>query len=301
MNQNGLLIQQLFPDEHLASSIARTLLISGFDIKELRQFLAPKQRGLTLQPIVACFYVRWCKPHLNQAEIFAKHTLLNFYQHSMHIEVRRRIFDKLDFHNIKLSLPTQTRFGHSWRFCPECVIEDEVQVGTSYWHVQHQLPTARTCHKHSKTVLLESCHHCGYKFVDLVQDVTPSLNCPGCRGQLFDHTSFIHNADTFWLQETGSNFQSADFNWMRPAHEFALRYQLPLSFSDFTKKHKYRQDAVLQAAFLEWLRDTNLIEYLIPEKWPVAHRFFSEKVVREHSLSAPILSKLLWKRYLTTQ
>ena len=301
MNQNGLSIQQLFADEHLASSIARTLLISGFDLKDVRQFLAPKQRGLTLQPVVACFYSRWCDVHLNRAEVFAKHTLLGFYQHSMHIEVRRRIFEKLDFHDIKLPLPTQTRFGQSCRFCPECVIEDEAHVGTSYWHVQHQLPTARTCHKHPKTVLVESCNHCGYRFVDLVKDVTPSLSCPACRCQLIEHTSFTHNTDTLWLQETGSNFQSADFDWMRPAHEFALRYQLAHSFCDFTKKHKYCQDTVLQAAFLEWLRDTNLIEYLIPEKWPVAHRFFNEKVVREHPLSAPILSKLLWDRFLTTQ
>ncbi|MBA5760942.1 TniQ family protein [Vibrio sp. 404] len=70
-----------------------------------------------------------------------------------------------------------------WRWCPDCVEEDNDIHGISYYHRDHQLPGVFHCHKHKhKLGLVDSCHECGFHVSSLKSLCVPPYDnkCPNC-------------------------------------------------------------------------------------------------------------------------
>ncbi|RCU45684.1 hypothetical protein DU002_14585 [Corallincola holothuriorum] len=80
--------------------------------------------------------------------------------------------------NMKGRLSTHVQ---RWRWCPECVAEDESEYGVPYFHRDHQLPGVFHCQKH-QMALTSSCPECGWHIKLLQhQNIPPYDNvCPKC-------------------------------------------------------------------------------------------------------------------------
>ncbi|MEE1673716.1 TniQ family protein [Agarivorans aestuarii] len=80
--------------------------------------------------------------------------------------------------NMKGRLSTHVQ---RWRWCPECVSEDEAEYGVPYFHRDHQLPGVFHCQKH-QMALTSSCPECGWHIKLLQhQNIPPYDNvCPEC-------------------------------------------------------------------------------------------------------------------------
>lgn len=68
-----------------------------------------------------------------------------------------------------------------WRWCPDCVVEDEAYFGMPYYHRDHQLPGVFHCTKHSLG-LAEQCVECGWQVTHIKEQKVPPKNniCPSC-------------------------------------------------------------------------------------------------------------------------
>ena len=68
-----------------------------------------------------------------------------------------------------------------WRWCPDCVAEDEAFFGMPYYHRDHQLPGVFHCTKHSLG-LVEQCVECGWQVTHIKEQQVPPMNniCPSC-------------------------------------------------------------------------------------------------------------------------
>ncbi|MDG2647402.1 TniQ family protein [Vibrio parahaemolyticus] len=68
-----------------------------------------------------------------------------------------------------------------WRWCPDCVVEDEDLHGISYYHRDHQLAGVFHCHRHQQG-LVDACYDCGYHVTNLKSQCIPPRDntCPNC-------------------------------------------------------------------------------------------------------------------------
>jgi hypothetical protein len=68
-----------------------------------------------------------------------------------------------------------------WRWCPDCVVDDECTFGMPYYHRDHQLPGVFHCIKHS-IGLAEQCVECGWQVTRIKEQQVPPMNnlCPCC-------------------------------------------------------------------------------------------------------------------------
>jgi len=68
-----------------------------------------------------------------------------------------------------------------WRWCPDCIVEDEATFGMPYYHRDHQLPGVFHCKKHSLG-LVEECAECGWQVTHIKYQQVPPIDnlCPCC-------------------------------------------------------------------------------------------------------------------------
>ncbi|QUM75531.1 TniQ family protein [Moritella sp. 24] len=68
-----------------------------------------------------------------------------------------------------------------WRWCIDCVEQDEAKYGIEYYHHQHQLPGVYHCYRHG-IGLSGHCIQCGFHANKIQDLVLPPMNnaCPNC-------------------------------------------------------------------------------------------------------------------------
>lgn len=81
--------------------------------------------------------------------------------------------------------------GWNSSFCPDCVREDLVRLGYSYWR-RLKSPFVTVCHKHN-TVLMSSCPFCGKVFSRTKH--TLDVMWQGCGGSYLDEAISVPNHD----------------------------------------------------------------------------------------------------------
>nr|WP_085706604.1 TnsD family Tn7-like transposition protein [Pseudomonas sp. B35(2017)] len=94
-----------------------------------------------------------CGTGLSVAEVIKRHTLLPYYSpfvsqdqvdqaHALMAGDGTGLMLKLGVNASRLEFACRTRY------CPECVAQDQVQVGVAYWHRVHMLPGVLVCPHH---------------------------------------------------------------------------------------------------------------------------------------------------------
>lgn len=160
------------PYELLCSPVCRTrvrypipskVLIRGLGVASLRSLFSVFPSGLKHLAASVPVSHPW---HDRPLKILREHTLFGYYTHYHQperisdLEVRATSERAL---SIGWSLQTMYRCYAAKthpRFCLDCVIEDEVKWGFSYFHCEHQLPGVGLCWIHA-TPLLIGCRRCG--------------------------------------------------------------------------------------------------------------------------------------------
>lgn len=83
------------------------------------------------------------------------HTIGGYYWPFLDALKREKVVSNLsDVNNVfwKRTLLRVSRtkpVTHPLKWCPQCVLDDEMNCGRAYWHVAHQSPITTACHKHS--------------------------------------------------------------------------------------------------------------------------------------------------------
>ncbi|MFT7009732.1 MAG: hypothetical protein ACJAXJ_004284 [Colwellia sp.] len=124
-----------------------------------------------------------------------EHSLINLETAYLTLTERKQWIDN----RIKPKFTTLASvYPKRWRWCPDCVVEDEAFFGMSYYHRDHQLPGVFHCIKHSLG-LAEQCDECGWDVTHIKNQQVPPMNnrCPSCGVWLssYDGLFTSHMAD----------------------------------------------------------------------------------------------------------
>ncbi|MGP0580071.1 TnsD family Tn7-like transposition protein [Paenibacillus peoriae] len=177
----------LYPDELLASFIARNHLLRGHkSIKTTYQLFFHLTAGKTVYDLPsglkAILQSERLKISLN--ELIHFHTLYPYYKPFWSMEQSRQVKKEMSLHKsqrIQLMagvMASIIRTRKKMKICPLCLQMDLDRFGETYWHRTHQLPGVLVCSIH-KCLLLENCLECNENFMDqrIQYPALPSTFC----------------------------------------------------------------------------------------------------------------------------
>lgn len=291
----------LFPDEHMLSGVARNLLLTGMKNLEdaQRRFFG---KSVPLSPWVLVhsamtLYMPDTLPVKERQHLLVNHSLLGFFSHS------------LNYHNVVAALKNnmndrtfpriprmqELSFAKLWRYCPICVHEDELQYGTAFWRVSHQLHTSITCDKHPDLKLICSCSTCGAVTTDLKEHPIPTLHCSNCKA-IIEPEIFEHNDVTRWVQKSGQQLLHDAVDLKTPKHHYAMRYGIPRQASLMGVRSPEALENA-QNYFYQWCSDYRVNVYFLPEHSEnnCSLLNLSEMIIRQRKF--PPISLLLGFRF----
>lgn len=155
-----------------------------------------------------------------------------------------------------------------WRWCSDCIAEDECTFGMPYYHRDHQLPGVFHCTKHSLG-LAEQCVECGWQVTHIRDQQVPPMNnlCPCCGvwlssydGPFTDNMAIIEKA---MLQLVN---HEPDIDLLRQ-HQLKVRSQAGLS-------HYSQNTMAERKALSNWRRE--FIAYYSPSEIKSWFNHFNE-------------------------
>lgn len=234
--------------------------------------------------------------------VLRQHSLIGFYSHSLN-QSQLRDFLRTNRVNIRKQFKavhsSKCQSSQAWRWCNECVAEDKKNVGVAYYHVEHQLPTSITCHRHSEKLLIQSCNLCGHSIRDLKKQPAPSASCSSCDGAI-EQKARVLNEELMWVQERGLELHSSSHDILNPKFKYDMNHVVGAIVSlktrrkglSTTQKHNH-----YQPVFARWAKQVG------------AECFFTDDFSFEYDLAvnlystittpaqASVLSHLLWMRF----
>lgn len=155
-----------------------------------------------------------------------------------------------------------------WRWCPDCVVENECTFGMPYYHRDHQLPGVFHCTKHSLG-LAEQCVECGWQVTHIRDQQVPPMNniCPCCGVWLSSYDGpFTDNM---------ANIESAILKLMHHEPDIDLLRQHQLKVRSQAGISSYSQNTMAERkALSNWRRE--FIAYYSPSEIKSWFNHFSE-------------------------
>lgn len=311
-----------FDGEHFMGVMSRrATLLDSTNPKAMFERMLTKDGSLSNQRIyhpLIDVATRAYEGSVSREELLRKHSLFPYYSHTMHFHGLDKIINKrirkgglwkrCEFIEQvpSLSAPSYKAlsFTSAWRWCPECAIEDEQRVGTSYWHVEHQLPSMFTCTKHACD-LVSVCNHCGFSNTDIRGMSTPPTNniCPKCGGvheasypELNDHITWVQQASVSLLNSQGA--------LAKPYFEHVMKRGIQAAFSGLMKgKARERVYVVdgLQKDFESWFFEHGFERFFREPGAVIKYKTLSlEKALRNVNGWHPLFV-LMWLRFLAIE
>jgi hypothetical protein len=136
-----------FPEEHLYSWLVRLYKLSGSaDFLSFQKALGFQERFLSSNILFSEASEALALRLRDRNNALFEHTSALLWQVSVGSLVGEA-FSRLDSFN-HMNEQLLFSFDTSWHSCKRCREEDLEQYGTTYWHVQHQLPSIFECYKH---------------------------------------------------------------------------------------------------------------------------------------------------------
>jgi len=306
--KNSLFIPNILPSEHVFGHLARTILLNGvIDKHNVQSTLSGESRALIAKPTYQPFMgplVNELAEHfeLEVESIYLKHSMLGFYRHPMDCgkltqvlqnKIRKDIYSPgaISFNTAK------------WRFCTDCISQDRDQYGTAYWHVEHQLPTALTCHVHENVLLLSECDNCESDIKDLREHPVPVSRCKKCDGIHLSKKMEL-NSTQKWIQDAGLELFRDDSTFVDSQYKYAVTYELPYRFRYMHGVNGRNNIFVceeVQKIFYSWLMDHQLDLFFSNEIAIESLKAARIDRISFYPLAAPIVLHILWLRFLGAQ
>ena len=295
-------IPPLFPDEHMLSGVARSLLLTGSKNLEdaQRRFFG---KSVPLSPSVLMhsamqLYMPESLSITGREKLLVNHSLMGFFSHCLrHQKVVAALENNINDQTWpRIPCIEQLTFAQIWRYCPLCVHEDKRQFGTAFWRVSHQLHTSITCDKHSEYKLIDRCWSCNAVIKDLKDYPIPDCKCPQC-GATIEPEIFEHSEVTLWVQNTGLQLLNDADDLKTPTHRHSMRY-------GFSGRASYRgligwqKLAAAQDDFHGWCLQHRANLYFVPNTIEMKHNVLDLYKMAIYQRKVPPVSLLLGFKFL---
>jgi len=322
MSQALTFLPEPLQGEHILSTMARWAKLQGGNVENYI-FKSASPHAAIFSPVYAfdamydCFIKQYNPTSAERMPMLQQHTLVNYYSHLMHYNRAYEIEHEAVCYRAgtkpkkaqqlemqpRVFIPQQSKlaFADTWRWCPLCVEEDEQHCGVSYWHTAHQIPSMLCCHIHEEQQLQSECKHCGFRYTDIRQHVSPPFdgNCPQC-GASMCASPCESNLHHKWLASASLQLLNQKGTITQPEYGYEMKHCLSRCFNFHGKK--YAQDAIFvadrfQRMFNEWLFDNHLDVYFKDAEQAVKERVLSIDTGRIQTKRLPPISVLLWLRF----
>lgn len=311
------------PGEHFLSVIARWGILQGkLDIRNSLESLSTQALMLSHKyihhPMSDDVIARYGSG-LERDQVLRENTLVPYYgtlltyssiYSLIHQKQYHKWYVKKSRRKAKQNTPsacynTMLKFGEKWRWCEECVVEDEKHFGITYWHVLHQIPSVLHCSKHPDVALSVGCDTCGFVVTDLCKTPLPPIGnrCPRCKIYI-PPVNYQRSSHIAWIEDCSLQLQHQKGVLSSPEFGHIMKYGVQGQFSyivgNNTRQKVFIADR-LQREFTQWLTDNGLgVFFNEPEK------ISSEKVLDIEAITLkasrrPPVSILLWLRYLDAE
>lgn len=312
-----------FENEHMLGLIARWgYLVSDGDIALSLNRLSPKASMLTskyvFHPMLDDVLNIYCDA-IKRDLVVRQHTLVPYYCALMKYKSIYPLIHQIKyrgtFHNkMKRVKSTCTptalynsvlKFGNQWRWCGQCVSEDEENKGTPYWHSAHQIPSMLSCYRHSGSALTAGCNHCGFSIKDLRKQVLPPKNnqCLDCQ-EPFSPIYYERNEVIEWVERCSLKLQTQQGNLTSSEYSFIMKHQVPGRFADIVGKNVHQSIFIadkLQQEFTKWFEINGLGVFFEEPETAIYNDVLNlEKGIYKAS-NWPPLSVLLWLKFLDVE
>jgi hypothetical protein len=295
-------IPQLFPGEHMLSGVARALLLAGKkNLEDAQHHFFGKSVPLSPWLLIHSAMQVYMPESLSIKErqhLLVNHSLIGFFSHSLrHQKVVAALENNIDDRNWpRIPHVEELMFANIWRYCPICVHDDELQYGTSFWRVSHQLHTSITCDRHPECKLIDRCWTCGAVTKDLKGHPIPNCKCPQCEA-IIKPEMFEHNEVTYWVQNAGLQLLNSADDLKSPVHSHAMRY----GFANVTSSHRlfgWEKFAAAQDDFHHWLLRNKADVYFAPNTIEKRHKALDFHKMTIYQRKVPPVSLLLGFKFL---
>lgn len=271
MNNHLLTVTHMptpLPDEHILSVLVRCSLLSdrnNFSASVAN--VSHDTNGLTLQSAWRQIYddiIIQFGEGSTYEKIFKNHTLMPYYSPFNHSQTENLSNNQTCLGGlIRPSFQNIIKAANHWRWCPLCTEEDLVKYGTTYWHVNHQIPTVQRCLKH-KVSLINLCTKCHFQQKEISVGLPPeNKKCPQCE---YAYRPTPHETEELhlWLEKMSIAF----FKYETPTTINSIRQLLrkQIGFDNFSSSRSVTQRKRvldLQNAFISWLPDNILSDFFL--------------------------------------
>jgi hypothetical protein len=200
---------------------------------------------------------------------------------------------------------TVLNFGDKWRWCKQCVIEDEMQVGQPYWHAQHQIPSVLSCYRHRDVALSVSCNTCGFEIADLCNSPLPPRDnqCPKCDNKMLPVN---HKASSIITFVENSSLQLQNQKKVLTSPEFAhiMKHGVQGQFAQIVGNRSQQSVFIadrLQTEFIQWFLEHDLGIFFSEGAKVANDKVLDLETIVRKSSRRPPLSILLWLCFLEVE
>lgn len=151
-----------YPDELIGSVIARDLVYTGLSTKKYLYHLLGRKVGSISLFLPSNIKAIADAMVLEVNTVLWSHTVFPFVTAFMSLSEIKRLKDKTlqlsssSEESLSSLVKSVTQGSKHLKYCPKCCAEELDKYGESYWHRQHNLPTAVIC-RHHRTARLVVC------------------------------------------------------------------------------------------------------------------------------------------------
>lgn len=197
-------------------------------------------------------------------QIALNNTLLNVYTSLIESDFSTVLAEQVKYPSklqLKHAILEQVHKG--WKWCPECIFDDEDECGIAYWHCEHQFPLKKRCTKHG-ALLLSGCQCCGFAWSSILQGPGPSASCPKC-GSTFSERHREDSYDDLWIERSANGILNGSLKFDKNKVKECLKVQY--GFGEFKRQWSVAERKKIsdqQDLFGKWIDSLNLLNHLTP-------------------------------------
>lgn len=292
----------LLPDEHYFSRIARMAVLTP--TKSVAEFYRTWfSVNQSVNPLKD--YQAVCNGLITHSkatmceDLLCRHTSTGFYSHFLDVERRRELLKgKSQCDRKKLFIPGLTKIQNAncWRACPQCIEEDIENFGAPYWHVSHQLPTAKVCAKHAFQTLVTGCKRCGWENIDLRKSPLPNTICPKCNHDM-QASLPTATAASVAIESVGRELHLNSCSLQFPKRERQILRSVEHAFGDAIRirnQEYWETKTQIEHEFWDWVLENQIGSYFdIKSKAELHELLCLESVMNSPTKVTPI-AHIIW-------
>ncbi|MDZ5474186.1 TnsD family transposase [Bacillus sp. 31A1R] len=249
-----------YPDELLYSVFARYYIQSGNSsyktaLKELygyeKIYIAPD-----FPSNLSCIFKRLENfGTVNHEDIIREHTPFLYFTSFLHKRIKKTIYEGLfipapkmnGIHYSSGQVPSTVKESKYFKFCTECLKEDILQYGETYWRMSFQLPSVLFCPQHQRSLYYSSVI---FRQKKLILVPATELNCFIDEStQCVDGSLSINEEELFItiaresIKLSKTNFD-IDFEKLRKLYKRMLRAKGFITSSQRVRQSRLRQNFI---------------------------------------------------------